>query len=208
MTNSPYGAPDPNNPGQQPPNWGAQAPQAGGSKFGTNPYDPATAGATMPKPAKQALLEKLTLISMALSLVSTLAYSAVMAGDDFADFMRDSYAEAGLPAEDVESMVDMMSGAAICGAVFGVVITEGLYLLVYFPLTKGKSRARVLGLVFAFIGVAGALLSLVSSGAFMFGSAVGILGAVAYLAYAVVTVYWIVTAFNQDVRNYLEQQSA
>lgn len=208
MTNSPYGAPDPNHPGQQQPNWGAPAPQPGGSKFGTNPYDPTTAGAPMAKPAKQRLLEKLTLVSMALSLISTVAYSAVMAGDDFADFMRESYAEVGVPAEDIDAMVDMMGGAAIGGAIFGVVITVGLYLLVYFPLTKGKSWARVLGLVFAFIGVAGALMSLLSSGAFMFGSAVGILGAVAYLAYAVVTVYWIVLAFSQDVRNYLEQQSA
>lgn len=208
MTNSPYGEPDPNNPGQQQPNWGAPAPQPGGSKFGTDPYDPATAGAPMPKPAKQRLLEKLTLVSLALSLLSTVAYSAVMAGEDFADFMREAYAEAGMPAEDVEAMVDMMGAGAIGGAVFGVVITVGLYLLVYFPLTKGKSWARVLGLVFAFIGVAGALLTLLTSGAFMFGSALGILGTVAYLAYAVVTVYWIITAFNQDVRNYLEQQSA
>ncbi len=238
MTNSPYGEPDPNNPaeqpqqpqygqrapegqqhqgqpsygGQQAPSWGSQQPgpyqQAPGSKFGTDPYDPVTAGAPMQKPAKQSLLEKLTLISMALYLIGTVAYSAVFAGDEVAELFSEVYAEMGMTQDEIDAIVEMLGGMAIAGGVIGVVIAVGLYMLVYIPLTKGKSWARVLGLVFAFIGVIATLLNFLSFGIIMFGSAVGLVAAVAFLGHLGVTIYWIVVAFNQDVKRYLEQQSA
>lgn len=213
--------------GQQAPNWGApagqqspyqqgpyqpgqhqQAPQAASSKFGTSTYDPVSAGAPMQKPAKQSLLEKLTLISMGLYLVATVAFSAVFASDEVAEFFTDVYSEMGMTQEEIDAVVEMLGGMAIAGGVFGVVVALGLYLLVYIPLTKGKSWARVLGLVLAFIGVISTLLNFFGFGAIMFSNAAGLLAAVAFLGYVGVTIYWIVVAFNDDVKRYLAQQSA
>lgn len=205
--------------GQQTPNWGAPAGQQGqyqqgpyqqapSSKFGTNPYEPGSLGGPMQKPAKQGLLEKLTLISMALYLIGTVAYSAVFASDEVAEFFTEVYTEVGMSQEEIDAIVEMLGGMAIAGGVFGVVVALGLYLLVYIPLTRGKSWARVLGLVLAFLGVITTLLNFLGFGAIMFSNTAGLLASVAFLGYVGVTIYWIVVAFNDDVKRYLAQQSA
>ncbi len=168
MSNSPYGEPGPEE--QRTPNWGPGAsgqqpnphqqgghqqggvpypqggvPQDPGARFGSAPYDPFTAGAPLQKPARQSLLEKLTLISMALYLVGTVAYSMVFASDEIAVLFSDLYAEMGVPQEEIDFILEGLGAFAVVAGIFGSVITAGLYLLVYIPLVKGKSWARVLG---------------------------------------------------------------
>ncbi len=41
----------------------------------------------------------------------------------------------------------------------------------------------------------------------LFSTAAGMVAALAFLAYLGVTIWWIVVAFDQDVKRYLEQQS-
>lgn len=235
MSNSPYGEPGPEE--QRTPNWGPGAsgqqpnpqqpaphqqgghqqggapypqggvPQDPGARFGSAPYDPFTAGAPLQKPARQSLLEKLTLISMALYLVGTVAYSMVFASDEIAVLFSDLYAEMGVPQEEIDFILEGLGAFAVVAGIFGSVITVGLYLLVYIPLVKGKSWARVLGLVFAFIGAALTLLNVFTMVGLLFSTAAGMVAALAFLAYLGVTIWWIVVAFDQDVKRYLEQQS-
>ena len=179
---------------------GGQYP-APGSRYGTQPYGVGGQYGTVQEPAKFRTLLTLTLASAALYVLSALP--ALFAMDEILDVtMADVAVQPGVTAEDVEMAASFMRTAGLVGLVIAVLIGLGLYALVYFNLRGVKNWARVLGIVFAIIG----LLSLFQGIAYLFtGNPLIILSGVLTIAYVVVNIVWLVVAFRRDVADWFRQ---
>ena len=119
--------------------------------------------------------------------------------------MRESLETAGQPVE--ESMIDGMVIGAMVFSLVLIAISLGLYLLVFFGLKKVKGWARVTGMVLAFIGLAFTVGGFVIGGTDM-GSGTGAVATILSVVWIAATVYWLVLAFNSQVRDYMDQQNA
>lgn len=172
----------------------------GGSKFGTEAYDPNAYGGPVQELDKFRKLKLFLLVSLGIYAINQILGLIMMSGDAFRDEMvaqlEETYAQMGvaLEAGDIDSV---MTFALIVGFVFALV-GLGLYLLVYFGLRANKNWARILGIVFAIIG------TLVILASFMFNP-VDIITLIVTLLWIAVNVYWLVLAFNSDVVQYLQQ---
>lgn len=189
----PYGqAPQYGQPGQYP---------ATGSRYGTQPYGVDGRYGTVPEPRGFRTLLTLTLVSAALWVLSSLP--AMFTMDDMMDVvMRDAASQPGVTAEDMEMVSSFMRTAGITSIVISLIIGLGLYALVYFNLRGVKNWARILGIVFAILGA----LAIFSGIGFLFsGSTMLILSGALTLAYAVVNIIWVITAFRSDVAEWFRQ---
>ena len=88
-----------------------------------------------------------------------------------------------------------------------LVISIAVYLMVYFGLKATKNWARITGVVFAFIGLA-LTLGGMAIDASSYTSGVGIVALIITVAWAAVSIYWLVLAFGSPVRDYMEQHKA
>lgn len=200
-----WGRPDaqsgpPGSPGSGP--YGAAEP-AGGSKFGTSGYDPgANYNASMGEPRQYSLLKTMTLVGLGLYLLSQLIGMLPLMGDEGRQTMEDSLAATGQTASP--EMIDGAIAFAVGTVVVLAAIALGLYLLVYFGLKQVKNWARVTGVVFAIIGLVFTVGGLALDGS-MLSSAFGLISLMISIAWAAVTVYWLVLAFSAPVRDYMDQ---
>lgn len=175
-----------------------------GNKFGTAAYNPHDYGGPQQEPTKFAALKTMTLLSGLLYLVANLISMLPFLGSGTVDVIVESVETAGMSPtpEDIEAF-EVLADFIMIGMVTALVVIAALYLLVYLGLKNNKNWARVLGMVFAFIGLVttlGGLLGTVGT----LGSAAGMIGLALSLAWAAVTVYWLVLAFNGEVVEYLE----
>lgn len=207
MSNPPYGEQPSGHPGQQSSGYPGEQPAGfpGGqptSKFGTDPYAAGTHGGPMAEPKKFSQLKLFTLISLAVYVVSGLP-GLFGSGEAAQQEMITAAEQGGMASGEAAEFADMMVGITTAISWITLVIGIGLYLLVYFGLTKHKNWARVTGIVFAIIGVVFSVLGL-ASGA-VTGAGFSVLALVLTLVYVAVTIYWLVLAFNSQVKAYLAQ---
>lgn len=208
MTNSPQGVPAPGD-GRHDPLRANPAPQIDGqpadqqpqpgSRYGTAAYDPGRSF-DQAKPAKIATLRTATLVSLVLWTLSNILSVLLVLDPSYQDTLRQSFLDAGLSQEQAEQAVSM--GGAI-GLVFSLVIfvvTLVVYLLVLIGIPRGRNWARILGIVFAILGIAwvgfGAVGSLGTLGSV---GALGIGSFVLSLLFLVANIWWLVLAFNRPV---------
>lgn len=170
-----------------------------GSKYGTAAYDSGVYGQEMAEPKKWGLLKKLTLASLAIYVISSIIGFITAGNQDIMDASMEQQAEQfGLPQGELEAAMDMTMAIAMITAAVMLVIAVVVYLLVYFGLRKNKNWARILGTVFAAIGTLTTLWSLTGLGAMMTAaSGLGIATIVITVAFVIVNIWWLVTAFSK-----------
>lgn len=211
MTNSPDENPqDPNqqpgqNPGQHPHQTPGRHPyqQPGpdaGSKFGTAPYDPNAVGGPMAEPPKFALLKKLTLVSLAIYVLSGIV-SLFPAMDE--EMISQQLADQGLAVTEEE--LSMAVTGALIFAVVSLVIPVILYVVAYLGISKVKNWGRILGTVFAALGTLISLSGLFGVGAMLDMGAIGVISLLLTLAFIAVNIYWFVVAFSKENGEYFAQ---
>lgn len=194
------------NPAESTPGDGASNPyqsQTGG-KFGTDAY---TAGADynapMNEPKQFSLLKTLTLVSLVIYLISGVISVVATFSDETREAIITELEAAGMATD--AATVD---GSLIVGAAFSVIITVialALYLIVYFGLKSVKNWARIMGIVFAILGVVLTLGMFALDTAAM-ASTLGLISVVISVAWAGVSVYWLVLAFSAPVKNYIQSR--
>ncbi|WP_010525728.1 hypothetical protein [Nesterenkonia sp. F] len=188
----------------QPPEDGPQQ----GPRFGTDPYDPSAVGGPMAEPKQFGRLKQLTLLSLAIFVVSMLLSLIPSLSGSMREQTVDTYESMGMgySAEELQQMADIAVGVSLFGVGIGLIVGVGVYLLVYFGLAKRKNWARIVGLIFAVLGTIGMLISGV--GGLTTPSAINIISSLFALAGAVVAVLWIMAAVKAPVKQYLTQSSS
>ncbi|WP_102160737.1 hypothetical protein [Zhihengliuella halotolerans] len=166
------------------------------------PVAPEPQETAAPEPSKFAMLKKLTLVSAALYLISTLV-GLPAAMDTSA--VREQLELSGVPADD--TMLQATQATAIGTAIAMLVVGLGLYALVIIGLYKRKNWARVLGIIFAIISLVGFLFSLFASGLMPGAASQSVFTTILGVVSALVTVYWLVLAFSSQVSEYLRKPS-
>lgn len=196
MTSSPYeNSQDPNQQSGQNP---YRQPGAEGPKFGTDPYDPNTVGGPMPEPAKFGLLKKLTLTSLGIYVLSGIV-GIMMSGD----VVREQMAAQGAALSEEEMSIALAVGLGT--AIVVMLVPVVLYIVAYLGISKVKNWGRILGAVFAALGILYTLWGLTSIGMMLDMGAIGIISLILSIAFIAVNVYWFLTAFNKEVGRYFEQ---
>lgn len=180
-----------------------------GAKFGTQPYDPGSVGGPVGEPKRFGLLKNMTIASYVLYALGLIVGMAAFTGQAAEDWIREFYSDPQFQMndEDIEAVVDGLGPLMIGFGIFGALFALALYLIVYIGLVKKKDWARITGIVFAVIGVLGtvATLPMYLMMDFFLSSGAGIASLLLYVLYAAVSIYWIVLAFNAEVREYLAQ---
>lgn len=202
MSNPPYGEQPGGYPSGQPGGQGYPVGQPGGypdgqpsSKYGTDPYAPGTYGGPMTEPKKFSLLKTFTLVSLAIYVLSAIP-GLFVSGDDARQEMISAIEEQGMSEQEAAEAADLFAGLFTGFVWVTLIVGVLLYLLVFFGLKKNKNWARVLGIVFAIIGIVFTLFGLF--GADLLTLALGI-------AHVAVAIYWLVLAFSTEVKTYLKQ---
>lgn len=214
MTNTPQNTPAPDygqNAGQgaAPGGFGAQpvhgqqpiAPQQGqpGTRYGTAAYDP-RANFERGKPAKANTLHRMTILSLAIWLLSSILSVAMVMTPQFEEQLRQQYADAGMSQEMMAQTISMAGTIGVITAVVMVIVSLIPYILVLIGVPKGRNWARIVGIVFAILGTLTTLYGLVTSLTSLGSSGVlGIIGILLSLVFLVVNIYWLVLAFNGRV---------
>ncbi|ROR72285.1 hypothetical protein [Bogoriella caseilytica] len=218
MSNNPFSTPDSTNPppersgqGNQPsygaqPDYGQQpGHSAPGSKFGTQGYQPGSYGGPLERPKEFGLLLTMTLVIFALDLVSTVLGLIPVFTGELEDTMRTEMEAAGASAADIDTALSLIAVGAGVFALILLIVSIGLYLLVYFGLRAQKNWARITGIVLGILGVLFTLGSLVTGLGAAFATPVMIVSSVVTLLWVAGAIYWLILAFNSKVAGYLRQ---
>jgi hypothetical protein len=113
-----------------------------------------------------------------------------------------AYERLGVPADQAQAMADQSGGSTVFSLIM-LVIALGAYGLVYTGLKKGKTWARVLGIVLAILSIIGTVFGFV--GSLIFGGWAIALIAIG-VAVLVVDILWLITAFAKPVAAWFAQQ--
>lgn len=209
-SNPQWGSPDAHGeqPGPAAPGpYGGVEPAPTGSKFGTSGYDPgASYNAPIAEPKQYSLLKTMTLASFGLYVLSALVSMIPMLTGEAEDMARAELEGVDLGGASVDDALAMGMVFAWGFVLVPLVIAVVFYLLVYFGLKNVKGWARITGVVMAIIGLVVTLGTLLFGGGFE--STLMIIGLIISLVWAAVTIYWLVLAFNSQVRDYMDQQNA
>lgn len=165
-----------------------------GDQYGAGRPDPATA------PPEVRRLLTLTLASAVLYLLSQLVS---LFGTDTAD-TADALQQQGLSAAEAATLAEQTAAIGMVAAIVLIVVALVLYALIYVFLKKGRNWARVLGIVLLILSTVLTALGIVTTLA-LGGLAAGGLGIVVTLlsvAFVVVNVLWLVTAFKAPVKRW------
>ena len=187
--------------------YGHPQQEAPGSRYGTQAYTPQAQYDVMQEPKKYRTLLTLTLASLGLYVLNLLL-SMLMTGDDkYRRYLEESATAGGQPlsADELEQITSVMNLMMIGTILVSGIIGIAMYLLVYLGLKKKKGWARILGIVFAILGVLSTAGSLITIGATASGALLVALLLVS-VAFLVVNVLWLVHAFAKEVTAYLQQQ--
>lgn len=165
------------------------------SKYGTDPYAPGSYGGPVAEPKKYSLLKTLTLVSLAIYVLSSLP-GLFLSDDATRQEMITGMEQQGMTAAEAAEAADLFGGLLTGFIWVSLLVGIGLYLLVFFGLKKNKNWARITGIVFAILGIVFTM--------------VGVIGAdpltlVLVLAHVGVAAYWLVLAFSTEVKSYLAQ---
>ena len=150
----------------------------------------------VPAPRQLQRLLGLTVASGALYAALGVLVTIIYATTDFAAM----YQRMGMPAEDagqIGTMVEQMRGISIASGAIAVVVLLGLYATAYVFLRKGANWARITGIVLAILSSLGFLGNVF--GFWLYGQwAIVLIGL--GIAFIVVNIAWLVTAFGAPLR--------
>lgn len=181
------------------------AEPAGGSKFGTTSYSRDHAyDAPTEEPRKYALLKRVTLVSFGLFLIFALLSLIPLASGQAEEVARAELEGMDLAGSSVEDAIALGMTFAWTVLIVPLVIGVTLYLVVYAGLRKVKAWGRNLGIVMAFIGLIYMIIFGVLSNLGMTDATV-VTTLVISLAWAAVSIWWLVLAFSAPVRGYISQ---
>lgn len=181
------------------------AEPAGGSKFGTTSYSRDQAyDAPAEEPRKYALLKRMTLVSFGLFLIFALLSFIPLASGQAEEVARAELEGMDLAGSSVEDAVALGIMFAWTVLIVPVVISVTFYLVVYGGLKRVKAWGRITGIVMAFIGPIYMTIFGVLSNLGMTDATV-VTTLVISLAWAAVTIWWLVLAFSAPVRGYIAQ---
>lgn len=176
-----------------------------GSKFGTTSYSRARAhNALADEPRKYALLKRMTLVSFGLFLLFALLSLMPLASGQAEEVARADLESMDLAGASVEDAVALGITFAWTVLIVPLVIGVTLYLTVYGGLKRVKAWGRNTGIVMAFIGLIYMTIFGILSNLGMTNATV-VTTLVISLAWAAVTIWWLVLAFSAPVRGYLAQ---
>ena len=151
-----------------------------------------------PAPRQLKRLLGLTVTSGALYTVLGVVVTVIFATMDFAEM----YQRMGVPAEDagqVGAMMGQMRGFSIASGLIAIVVLVGLYATEYVFLRKGANWARIVGIVAAILSSLGFLGNIF--GFWLYGQWAIVLTGLG-VAFIVVNIAWLVTAFQAPVRDW------
>ncbi|GAA1153813.1 hypothetical protein [Nesterenkonia sandarakina] len=179
---------------------GYPAQQGGGqgapaSKYGTDPYAPGSYGGPVAEPKKYSLLKTMTLVSLAVYVLSSLP-GLFLSGDATRQEMITGMEQQGMTAAEAAEAADLFGGLLTGFIWVSLIVGVGLYLLVFFGLQKNKNWARITGIVFAILGIVFTMIGVIGADP---------LTLVLALAHVGVAAYWLVLAFSSEVKTYLAQ---
>ncbi|GAA1825436.1 hypothetical protein [Nesterenkonia flava] len=184
------------------PGFGGGAP---GNKYGTQAYDPNAVGQPMSEPGKYRQLKLVTIITAIVVVASGIFSSLAMGHESFRQNVVNLYSDILTQAE-AETIADQMTaGSGVGGLVINTLITVILFALVIAGLYAKKNWGRILGIIFAIIGILAAIAVALFGAGFMLDSVWGILTVVTALAWIVLAIWWLVLAFSRPVKEYLAQ---
>ncbi|MCR4526561.1 hypothetical protein NUV30_09285 [Kocuria rhizophila] len=178
---------------------GQQYGQAGG-KYGTAEYNPGQYTGTMERPSTVDRLLKLTLISLAIYVLSSILGFISLGTIDYSQVAR----EQGMDPSQAESAAQLAGAFGLVGGIIVTVIMIGLYLLVYFPLKAGKNWGRILGTIFAVLAILSGIYGLFS-GQEGLSTGIFIAGIVLSVIKLIVDILWIVTAYKAPTSAWFNQ---
>lgn len=192
MTNNPYDGQPPIGGGPGAPT-GPQGQPYGSTPGGSNPNSGKSplgrvfsADSDLPASVRQVQLATLVsaVAAIVLGIISAITNSVVLSSE---------FQTAGFESS-------LLTGGTVVSAIFGVVLTAGLYVLVLIPLLGGKNWGRILGIVFAILGGLSGLFGLFTSlGLFSLSAAMGIVSILTNLAYVGTAIWFLIFAFRSEV---------
>lgn len=189
-------------------------PQAGpaGQRFGASGSAPGGfpgAVTKMEEPQASKIAKLLVLASAAVMVVNAILQMVIL---DVRGIVTSSFVEIDTTGTGVteQEVIDGVAGAvstlAYGIAAFVLLISLGLYALVYFGMRANKNWARILGIIFAILGGLSSLGTLLTS----FGhvdTAGMIIDLLAGLLGTAIAVYFLVLVFRKDVADWYRVQS-
>lgn len=192
MSNNPYDGQPPMGGGPGSPS-GPQGQPYGSPSGGTNPNNGKSSlgrvlssDSDLPHSVRQVQLA--TLVSAAAAIVLGLI-SSIISGVVLSSEFR---------AVGLES--SFLTGGTVFGAIFGLILTAGLYVLVLIPLLGGKNWGRILGIIFAILGGLSGLFGLFSSLAmFSWSGAMATVSLASNLVYVGTAVWFLIFVFRPEV---------
>lgn len=186
-------------------------PSRGGAADGLPRYSPGPHGAGHglpqqpgPAPAPPLLGRLLTLTLASAGLYTLYAITSLVLTSTMD--LAEAYERMGMPAEQADragAMAGRFGELTVLAGLVVMAVVLGLYALVYVFLKKGQNWARVLGIVLAILSALSVLTGFLS--AWIFGGWGFVLIAVG-IAFIVVNVLWLVTAFKAPVAGWFHQQ--
>ena len=178
-------------PNQNPGPYPEQDPNAS-SKFGTEGYAPGAFGGPMAEPKKFQTLKMLTLVSLGLYVIGGIIGFIPLFGSEAEQQIREELERQNVTVDDQVIQGSIMIGAAVAG--------------IMLVMRAKKNWARILGIIFAILGIVSTLYSLVVDTEMAFINAAAAVGTVLTIASAAVAIYWLVLAFDGQVKQYLQQR--
>lgn len=153
----------------------------------------------VPAPPQHRRLLSLTLVSAGLYLLSGIVSMIATLNTDLGEI----YERMGVPADQAGALTGQLSGLSVAGGLIGLAVALGLYVLLYVFLKKGRNWARILGIVLAILSAVSVLFGFL--GTWLYGAWAIPLIAIG-IAFIVVNILWLVTAFKAPVARWFTQQ--
>ncbi|WP_022869379.1 hypothetical protein [Yaniella halotolerans] len=191
MSNNPYDGQPPMGGGPGVPGGQGQpyGPGSGGSKPTNGKSVIArvlSSDSDLPHSVRQVQLS--TLVSAAGAIVLGLI-SAIISGV----VLSSEFRAAGLESS-------FLTGGTVFSAIFGLILTAGLYVLVLIPLLGGKNWGRILGIIFAILGGLSGLFGLFTAlTMFSLSAAMAIVSLLTNIVYVATAVWFLIFVFRPEV---------
>ena len=183
-------------------------PQSTGSKYGTDAYRPADEyGTVVERPAQLGRLRTLTIVSLVLYLLSSVA-AAIIAMDE--RLIAQSLRQSGMLTEP--QIEEAIEGAVVGGLLWAIgtsVLVGLLYAAVIIGLSLARNWGRVLGIVLAILGILVMLFGLVTSlGSLSLLPVPTIASVLLTVVWLAATGWWLAVAFSAPLRRFFASSRA
>lgn len=182
-------------------------------QFRSAGQDPAAPRPEVEEPPRFARLKAVTIGILVVDLVSwVMDIVARMTGamnDALLSTVNSVPGSESFSDAEKQRIVESSGGLSIPQAAFQLILTLGVFALVYLGLRAHKNWARIVGIVLAFVAIGGSLFANVAAIALNVQmGAIGIVSMLLTVVALALLVYWLVLAFSREVRLFLAPSRA